>query len=89
MRSESITPHLGAPRPRGESWQRRRGQYAGWLAESEAFILLAERQGRPVGYAMVCVREGSPTWPLSERAGELETLSVLPSERGGGGAHRG
>jgi GNAT superfamily N-acetyltransferase len=80
----SVTPHLGAPRPRRESWQRRRGQYEGWLVESEAFILLAERQGRPVGYAMVCVREGSPTWPLSERAGELETLSVLPSERGGG-----
>ena len=33
---------------------------------------------------MVQLREGSPTWPLSERAGEIETLSVLPSERGKG-----
>jgi ribosomal protein S18 acetylase RimI-like enzyme len=80
----SVTPHLGEPRPRGESWQRRRRQYKGWLAERRAFALLAERQGTAVGYAMVYVREGSPTWPLSERAGELETLSVLPGERGAG-----
>jgi ribosomal protein S18 acetylase RimI-like enzyme len=80
----SVTPHLGEPRPRGESWQRRRRQYAAWLAESEAFVLLAQREGAPVGYAMVHVREGSPTWAVGERAGELETLSVLPTERGRG-----
>jgi ribosomal protein S18 acetylase RimI-like enzyme len=80
----SVTPHLGEPRPRGESWQRRHRQYADWLAESEAFVLLAERDGAPVGYAMVHVREGSPTWPIGEHAGELETLSVLPGERGKG-----
>lgn len=77
----SVTPDLGTPRSRRESWQRRRRQYEAWLAEPDPFILLAERQGTPVGYAMVHVREGSPTWRLGERAGELETLSVLPSER--------
>jgi ribosomal protein S18 acetylase RimI-like enzyme len=80
----SVTPHLGEPRPRRESWQRRRRQYAAWLADSEAFVLLAQREGAPVGYAMVYVREGSPTWAIGERAGELETLSVLPEERGRG-----
>jgi ribosomal protein S18 acetylase RimI-like enzyme len=80
----SVTPELGEPRPRGESWQRRRRQYEGWLAKAEAFALLAEREGAPVGYAMVRIREGSPTWPIGERAGELETLSVLPDERGSG-----
>jgi ribosomal protein S18 acetylase RimI-like enzyme len=80
----SVTPDLGSPRSRRESWQRRRRQYEAWLANHEAFMLLAERRGTPVGYAMVRVREGSPTWPISERAGELETLSVLPGERGGG-----
>jgi ribosomal protein S18 acetylase RimI-like enzyme len=79
-----VTPDLGAPRPRAESWLRRRKQYEGWLADPEAFVLLAERCGVQVGYAMVQVREGSPTWPLSERAGEIETLSVLPGERGRG-----
>jgi ribosomal protein S18 acetylase RimI-like enzyme len=80
----SVTPHLGTPRPRAESWRRRRGEYEAWLADDEAFLLLAERDRQPVGYAMVHVREGSPTWPLCERAGELETLSVLPGERGSG-----
>jgi ribosomal protein S18 acetylase RimI-like enzyme len=77
-----VTPALGEPRPREESWRRRRSQYADWLAGEQAFILLAERGQQAVGYAMVQIREGSPTWPLSERAGEIETLSVLPGERG-------
>jgi ribosomal protein S18 acetylase RimI-like enzyme len=80
----SVTPDLGPPRSRRESWRRRRRQYEEWLANPEAFVLLAERDAEQVGYAMVHVREGSPTWPLSERAGEIETLSVLPSERGNG-----
>jgi ribosomal protein S18 acetylase RimI-like enzyme len=80
----SVTPDLGAPRSRRESWLRRRSQYEGWLANPETFVLLAERGEEQVGYAMVQVREGSPTWPLSERAGEIETLSVLPGERGNG-----
>jgi ribosomal protein S18 acetylase RimI-like enzyme len=80
----SVTPDLGEPRSRDESWRRRRGQYEQWLADTGAFVLLAERGGGPVGYAMVHVREGSPTWPLSESAGEIETLSVLPDERGCG-----
>lgn len=37
-----------------------------------------------MGYAMVHVRGGSPTWPLGEHVGEIETLSVLPDERGKG-----
>jgi ribosomal protein S18 acetylase RimI-like enzyme len=80
----SIVPALGPPRSRAESWQRRRGQYAQWLTEPGSFMLLAKRGRDPIGYAMVHLREGSPTWPLSERAGELETLSVHPRERGGG-----
>jgi ribosomal protein S18 acetylase RimI-like enzyme len=79
-----VTPHMGGPRSRRESWLRRRREYERWLAGGDAFVLLAERNGRQVGYAMVNVREGSPTWPISERAGELETLSVLPEQRGSG-----
>lgn len=80
----SVVPKLGAPRPREESWKLRRRQYEAWLADPDAFALLAERGAVPVGYAMVRVREGSPTWPLGERAGEIETLSVAPAERGNG-----
>jgi ribosomal protein S18 acetylase RimI-like enzyme len=80
----SVTPDLGEPRSRSESWQLRRSQYEHWLSGPDAFLLVAEREGEPVGYCMVQLRDGSPTWPLSERAGEIETLSVLPSERGRG-----
>ncbi len=79
-----VAPALGAPRERADSWERRRAQYAGWLAEPDSFVLLAERDGVPVGYAMVHLHEGSPTWHTGERTGELETLSVLPDERGHG-----
>jgi ribosomal protein S18 acetylase RimI-like enzyme len=80
----SVTPDLGGPRTREDSWTRRRAQYERWLSEPEAFILLAELGRAPVGYAMVHIRAGSPTWPTSERAGEVETLSVHPDARGRG-----
>jgi ribosomal protein S18 acetylase RimI-like enzyme len=90
----SVTPHAGAPRTRADSWARRRAQYECWLSERDAFVLIAELGGAavggaavggtPVGYAMVHLRAGSPTWPASERAGEVETLSVQPAERGRG-----
>lgn len=79
-----VTPELGEPRSREESWRRRRSEYEAWLEDGDAFVLLAERSGTSVGYAMVHVRSGSPTWPLSEKVGEIETLSVLPQERGKG-----
>jgi ribosomal protein S18 acetylase RimI-like enzyme len=80
----SVSPHLGAPRARDDSWRRRRAQYERWLSEPDAFVLVAKRGETPVGYAMVHLRAGSPTWPTDERAGEVETLSVHPDERGRG-----
>ena len=80
----SVTPHSAAPRPREDSWTRRRSQYERWLSEPDAFVLIAERGDAAVGYAMTHLRAGSPTWPSSERAGEVETLSVHPRERGRG-----
>jgi GNAT superfamily N-acetyltransferase len=44
-------------------------------------VLVARRDATAVGYAFVHLRAGSPTWELGERAGELETLSVLADER--------
>jgi ribosomal protein S18 acetylase RimI-like enzyme len=80
----SVVPSLGSPRSREDSWSFRRRQYASWLEDPQAFLLLAERGGETVGYTMVNVHDGSPTWPLSDRAGEIETLAVLPRERGHG-----
>jgi len=66
------------------SWRRRRPQYERWLAGDDAVLLIAEREGRPVGYAMVTVGAVQPTWDLGERILEVETLAVLPEERGEG-----
>jgi ribosomal protein S18 acetylase RimI-like enzyme len=80
----ALASTLDSPRPREESWARRRAQYESWLADPGSFILIAEQAGTPVGYAMVHQRSASPTWSSSEQAGEIETLSVLPEMRGQG-----
>jgi GNAT superfamily N-acetyltransferase len=84
----AVAPNLGPTREREDSWRRRRAQYENWLSEPDSFVLVAERAKILAAYALVHIRTGSPTWPLSERTGELETLSILPSERnhGVGGA---
>jgi ribosomal protein S18 acetylase RimI-like enzyme len=82
----SVAPAwLGPPRERGDSWARRRRDYQTWLSSVPAsFVLVARRRGRVIAYAMVHLRAGSATFPLSERAGEIETFCVLPEERGSG-----
>lgn len=67
------------------SWRQRRRQYDAWLRADEAFILLAERGGQPVGYAVVHLQEGpDDTYPLGSRYAEIYTLSVAPEARGQG-----
>ena len=70
-----------------DSWRRRRAQYERWLAGDAAVLLIAERAGRPVGYATVTIGDGPATWDLGDRALEVETLAVLPEERGAGVGH--
>lgn len=77
-----VAPHLGPVREDEESWAMRRRSYVQWLAEPDAFVLIAELAGAAVGYALVTVNEGSPTWRDLPRFGLLETLSVLPDARG-------
>lgn len=69
-------------RPLADSWRRRRVKYEDWLRSPDARLIVASRAGRPVGYAMVRVGDGPATWDVGERLAELETLSVVPEERG-------
>jgi ribosomal protein S18 acetylase RimI-like enzyme len=70
---------------RSVSWPRRRVLYESVLAKPDAFLLLATRDGRPIGYVVAHVHEGADdTWPTGERIGEIESLALLPAERGGG-----
>jgi GNAT superfamily N-acetyltransferase len=70
-----------------DSWRRRGAQYESWLEAGEAVLLVAERDHRVIGYAMVTVGEGPATWDLGERTLVIETLVVAPEERGAGVGH--
>ena len=68
-----------------DSWPRRRAKYERWLAEPAAFVLIAEEDDRPIGYAMVTVLEpADDTHETRDRFAELQSLSVEAERRGEG-----
>jgi ribosomal protein S18 acetylase RimI-like enzyme len=71
---------------RSHSWPRRRQLYKKlFREEAGTFVLLAERQGQAVGYALCHLNEGcDDTWDTGEWIGEVETLAILPDVRGDG-----
>jgi ribosomal protein S18 acetylase RimI-like enzyme len=75
---------LGEVRAEADSWAVRRELYEEWLGDPDAFVLIAESDGGPVGYAMVQLRGPEETWATGDRVAELETLAVLPEHRGKG-----
>ncbi len=75
---------VGGVNPFEESWRRRRAQYEEWVRGEDAALLVAERDGRLVGYAMLTVNPPPATWDFGKAVVEIETLSVLPDDRGGG-----
>lgn len=82
-----ITPELDPQTPKrelGDAWRVRRSKYVRWLEDPETFFVIAEDASDPIGYAFVTVGPGYASWMTGERAGELETLSVLPDRRSGG-----
>ncbi len=71
-----------APFRRAEdSWQRRRGEFERWMRAGDAWLLIAEREGSPVGFAFFRVCDGDWSFKTNERMGELEALSVEPELR--------
>lgn len=67
-----------------DSWPRRRAQYLEWLAEPGSFVLVARRGDQLIGYLLVATQEADETYMMGERQAEIETLAVLPGERGVG-----
>jgi GNAT superfamily N-acetyltransferase len=83
----AVAPHLrelGPLRSPAESWEVRRALYEEWLAEPDAFVLIAEDGGTPIGYAVVHMRGSEESWDTGDRIAVLETLAVLPGHRGDG-----
>jgi ribosomal protein S18 acetylase RimI-like enzyme len=70
---------------RSESWPRRRALYEQLLRGREAFVVVARRGPAAVGYALAHVHHGpDDTWTTGDRIGEVESLALLPEERGHG-----
>lgn len=67
-----------------EAWRRRRAQYERWLAKPGAFVLLAERGTKPVGYAAVSIGGAFDGWASGERVADVHDLVVAPEERNRG-----
>ena len=67
-----------------DSWSRRRAHYAEWLADPENLLLLAEREGRAVGYALTTFGGPGAALVTGERTAEIESLALLPEARGQG-----
>jgi ribosomal protein S18 acetylase RimI-like enzyme len=71
-----------------DSWGRRRGLYAKWLAVPGAFALTASADGLLVGYALVSIEDTvvlDDHWEVAGPAvAELQTLVVAPEGRGRG-----
>ncbi len=71
-----------APFRRAEdSWQRRREEFRRWMQAGDAWLLIAEREGTPVGFAFFRICDGDWSFETDERMGELEALSVEPELR--------
>jgi GNAT superfamily N-acetyltransferase len=75
--AREVTPFRRA----GDSWRRRRGDFERWLRAGDAWLLIAEREGSPVGFAFFRICDGDWSFETNERMGELEALSVEPELR--------
>ena len=89
----SVDPGLPGMPMRGieDTWPRRRAEYEEWLAEPDAFALIAEAPptSGAVGYALVHFHPADDSWRTTgDRFAELESLSVMPSARSGGVGRR-
>jgi ribosomal protein S18 acetylase RimI-like enzyme len=67
------------------SWRQRRAWYTRMIANEHGFVIVADDDGAPIGYAFVRVHEGpDDTLDFGARWGQLVTLAVLPEHRNAG-----
>jgi GNAT superfamily N-acetyltransferase len=72
---------VAAFRQAADAWRRRHAEFERWMVEGDAWLLIAERDGSPVGFAFFRICEGDWSFETDERMGELEALSVEPELR--------
>ena len=71
------------------AWAARRALYAELLGRPGTILALASIDGEIVGYGVAHVHRAKEiwvgdTWATAERIGEIESLGVLPEQRGAG-----
>jgi GNAT superfamily N-acetyltransferase len=86
---QAANPELAPHVDDETSWRRRRALYEHCLSSPDAFLLLLRRDGDLIGYALVAVEPDgdilwNDTWQVGEKVAELETVFVIPEERGRG-----
>jgi GNAT superfamily N-acetyltransferase len=86
---QESAPELGPWVEDATTWAKRRELYGHCLSNLDSFLLLAARDERLVGYALVTVEPDgdvlwSDSWVVGDRVAELESISVLPEEQGRG-----
>jgi GNAT superfamily N-acetyltransferase len=64
-----------------DSWHRRQAEFERWMCAGTAWLLIAEREGAPGGFAFFRICGGDWSFETNERMGELEALSVEPELR--------
>ena len=84
-----VDPELAPHVDDETSWRRRKRLYEHLLESPDAFLLLVRRDGDLIGYAMVAVEPDgdvlwSDTWEVGAKVAELETMYLVPQERGHG-----
>jgi GNAT superfamily N-acetyltransferase len=86
---QASAPQLGPWVDDATTWAKRRELYAHCLSQPDSFLLLARRDERLVGYALVTVEPDgdvlwNDSWVVGDRVAELESLAVLADEQGKG-----
>jgi len=86
---QDVNPELAPHVDDDTSWRRRKRLYEHCLRCADSFFLLVERDDRLIGYVMVTVEADgdvlwSDTWQVGDKVAEIETMYLLPEERGRG-----
>jgi ribosomal protein S18 acetylase RimI-like enzyme len=66
------------------SWRMRRAEYADWLQQDGAFVLVARNDERAIGFALVRPHGPGPTWIAPQRYAIIQDLAVAADAQGGG-----
>jgi ribosomal protein S18 acetylase RimI-like enzyme len=80
----AVLPDALVPvRPSGESWKLEREVMLEAL-KGEAFVLVARRDGKTIGYLYATIEGPDPVWYTGDTHAELAHLCVADTERGNG-----